>query len=222
VIRAHVGEDVFFLASLAVERAEALCPPGLRPAIEDGRGWLSVAAVRLKDVRFFGVPAAREALCAAALLLVSFRDRAGRLRKGNYFLEGYTDSRLLAAASALTGGVFRRTSLHLTRRAFELDLTIDDRFAARMDLSGRIARGRQKQMETVFADNRCGVLGVRSRAWYVPLEKSHWRMAGRPVELRDDSLLKRLGARFEFAFDTSHSLGHWFAPRLCHNSLLPE
>lgn len=213
MIRARIGEDVFFLASLAAERAEALCPPCLRPAIEDGRAWLSVAAVRLKDVRFFGVLVAREALCAATLLLVSFRDRTGRIRRGNYFLEGYTDSRLLAAASALTGGVFRRASLHLARRASELDLTIEDRFAARMNLAGRIAPRRQKQMETVFADNQCGVLGIRSRAWYVPLEKSHWHMAGHPIELRDDTLYDRLGARFEFAFDTSHSLGHWLAPR---------
>ena len=172
MIRAQIGEDVFFLASLPAERADGLCPPCLRPVIEDGRAWLSVSAVRLQDVRFCGVPVAREALCAAALLLVSFRDQAGRVRRGNYFLEGYTNSRLLAAASALTGGVFRRTFLQLTGCAAEIDLTIEGHFAARMDLAGRISAQQQKQMESVFAGNQCGVLGIRSRAGMFPLKKA--------------------------------------------------
>jgi hypothetical protein len=160
------------------------------------------------------LPVSVSTTCAGLLLLTEFSDQDGRPQRGNYFLRGFTRSWPLRLASGLFGlGVFRYSRLQLRRQEEALALSIPGQFAARILLHRPLPADAQLRMEHVFENNHKGIIRFGKRTRYVALEKTHWNMRGREVEIEESTLFDEFGARFEFAFDTSESRGHWHFPR---------
>jgi len=184
------------------------------PVIANGRGWISLASVRLTRVRLFGCPVAANAVCAAALLLSEYIDSAGRKKKGNYFLRGFTTSRALCQVADLLGTqTFQHMPLQLHRERDTVDVEIPNLFSGRLNLDRCPSSGEQMQLEHLFENNHCGFLRARKNIWSVALEKTHWEIRSRSAELRNTVLLDEVGAEFRFAFDTSDARGCWHLPQ---------
>ncbi len=176
---------------------------------------MSLAVVRLQWVRFLNLPVSISTVCAGLLLLTEFLDHKNQPQRGNYFLRGFTRSLPLCLASRLFGlGLFRYSPLQLRRRQDIILVSIPGRFAARILLYQPLSTDAQIRMERIFENNHKGVIPPGERPRYITLEKSHWEMRGRHVEIEEGGLFDEIGATFEFAFDTSDSRGHWHFPRL--------
>jgi hypothetical protein len=156
--------------------------------VVDDRGWIAVATVRLQSIKFVGIPVVPNAICAGLLLLVEYRDKKGHSHRGNYFLRGFTDSVLLARVDSFLGaGVFSLASLSLKRTPNYVEVNIPREFVVHVCNGHLTAPETTKRSDDLFSLNLSGIVKMRKRLWYFPLDKTHWKMRSRAVTLIDDS-----------------------------------
>jgi Uncharacterized conserved protein (COG2071) len=220
MLTVSIQEDCFFLASVPAEKAQELCPLPLVPVITGSSGWVSIAAVRFRNVRFFGFPVTPNAVCAALMLLIEFTDNSGQSTRGNFFLKGFTTSRALQSATRLLGlSLFEYVPLHLHGDEQAIEVEIPDLFSSRIDLQKPIASEEQDEMENLFDGNRQGFVRRNRSLWRFDIEKTHWEMHGREAQLQNAKLFDEIGAEFQFAFNTSGARGRWFMPKRIQSTL---
>ncbi len=221
MLTACIHEDCFFLAALPAATAKELCPLPLTPVVTGASGWMSVVAVRLTRVRFFGWPVAAQAVCAASLLLAEYRDSSGTLQRGNYFLKGFATSRAFCVVTRCLGAdIFHHKPLLLKLEEHSMNVEVPGMFSARIIRDGKLSVERQQlQVECLFENNRQGFVRARNSIWRLALEKTHWNIRGCEADIYDAGLFDEVGAQFRFAFDTSNAIALWHAPRRVQSNL---
>jgi hypothetical protein len=103
MIRADIAEDFFYLWSLPFEQSKDLVTADVAPVRFEDRAWLGVAAVRFRSLRLGPLPIGSNPAVAALLLVCDYRDRRGKIARGNYFLRAVTNSRAIALGARVIG-----------------------------------------------------------------------------------------------------------------------
>jgi hypothetical protein len=207
MIRANIAEDFFYLWSIPFEQSKDLVTADVAPVRFEDRAWLGVAAVRFRSLRLGPLPIGSNAAVAALLLVCDYRDRRGKIARGNYFLRAVTNSRAIALGARVIEqdygelgevGLDSRGALEIPGVAVRLGEPASGESAARVG--------------QLFAGNHSGILRRRGRAQYCTLRKDHWNMTVHQlIETRFD-WLEGLNPRPEAAFDTSWNRGRWSRP----------
>jgi hypothetical protein len=210
MIAADLVDDAFWCWSVPPARVEALLPHGLAPVLCDGRAWMAVAAARLSRVRVAGIPLPGPLVVAVTVVVVTCRGPGGRRMVGNYFIDGVTDSRLVAAGDHWFGGrMLHHSDVVFARDRQGCRLVVPAHVDLWLAAAGEVEPDRRQRLQRVFAGNRSGIIARRGRLFASGLTKDRWRMDPRP--LRVDRAPDEVGrdAVVECGFDASGVHAYW-------------
>lgn len=201
MLSASLKEDIFFGYSMPPEMAGSwLEGTQLRSWIWEGRAWCLVVAVHMQRRRFFGVPMLGDQKIVTLMHIVEYRDRQGRLCKGNFFLQGRTDSLSLAALVSSSSWKLQGGPTEIAHGKVSVP-----GFRASIEPSKRIS----KKLGPVLKGDHSGVLRIFGATRFSALTKSHWDMRPLGVSGERCQWLDGKQAKLEFAFESSNSLAHW-------------
>ena len=194
-------EDLFFGYSLPpAEAAPWLSGTPLRSWTWKGRAWCLVVAVRMTRRRFFGLPILGGHRVVTLMHIVEYRDRQGVRRKGNYFIQGCTDSLLLPILTSISSWKLQGVSTEIAHGRVSVP-----GFRAVIEPGKRLP----PSVASVLDGDHSGVLRLLGATRYSALQKNHWEMRPLAVSGERCQWLDGRRAKLEFAFDSSNSIAHW-------------
>jgi hypothetical protein len=204
LIKAAIAEDFFYLWSFPYEQARNLVVSGVSPVLFEGRAWLSVAAVRLRTLRWMALPIMNRASVVGLTLLCEYRDHRCDPRRGNFFLRMSSDSLLVAVAARAMCRDYGEWS--------RIELSPDGKLETprlSLGLAEPVSPGDAARLAALFHENCSGIVRGGKRAFYSSLGKDHWNMRPRRLVAERFCWLDGLDLRPEFGFDCSTNQGSW-------------